>query len=99
VIRDTRRRPWLAAPAGIGYDARPMSKRSRPPGAGPAGPARRPSAKEKQHARQKARRMRQVQALGTGFKERFMSGCIAFGIIGFLMLCVFLTWTCVVKPD
>jgi len=61
----------------------------------PAAPAPRRSS----NARQKARRQRQVLALGTGFKERFMSGCIAFGIVGFLMLCAFLTWTCLVTPD
>jgi len=97
VIRDRRGRSRLVAPARFGYDARPMPKRRDSQGAKP--PARRPSAKEKQHARQKARRQRQVLALGTGFKERFMSGCIAFGIVGFLMLCAFLTWTCLVTPD
>jgi len=76
-----------------------MSTRRPSSAPGDPGPARRPSAKEKRAARQKVRRQRQIQALGTGFKERFLSGCIAFGIVGFLMLCVFLTWTCVVKPD
>ena len=76
-----------------------MSSRHSKGPARDARPPKRPTAKQKQVARQKVRRQRQVQALGLGFKERFMSGCIAVGIVGFIMLVAFLSWTCLVKPD
>lgn len=55
--------------------------------------------KTKRYHREKVRRQRQVRAMGVGFKERFISGCIAFGLVGLLLLIGGLTWQCLTRPS
>ena len=52
------------------------------------------NAKVKRHFREKKRRQRMLRQRPPGTKEKFLSGCLALGIIGAIVFLCALTWTC-----
>jgi len=58
----------------------------------------RSSAKVKRHFREKARRQKLLRQRPPGMKERLLSGCMAFGIVGAIAFIVALTWSCLTRP-
>ena len=52
------------------------------------------TARQKRQLRDKRRRERLIRQRPPGAKEKFVSGCLAFGIVAFVTLLGFLTWTC-----
>jgi hypothetical protein len=55
------------------------------------------NAKLRRHYREKARREKLLRAKPPGTKERFVSGCIAVGILSVIVFIVAFTYACVVR--
>jgi hypothetical protein len=63
----------------------------------PKKPVEKGSAKWRRQAREKARREKMLRARPPGVKERFVSGCFAFGIVAIVVFIVALIYAFVTR--